>query len=110
MRDKLSQKLPEKYAFLNCKDIITAAKVSKNEIVELWKLLSVKTPNAEIEDKCLALFESWITGKSNKSSLAYVLLANKDVFYSDEFLTKVIKSSILVVRGVGVTVFMPQFY
>ena len=54
----------------------------------------LKEPNdTNVEDKCLSLFESWMT--KSKLSLAYYMFANKDVFYSKEFMIKVSMTSLL---------------
>ena len=56
--------------------------------MEIAKLLK-ESNNANVENKCLSLFESWMT--KSKLSLAYYMFANKDVFYSKDFMIKVIK-------------------
>ena len=67
-------------------------KINILQILEIAKHL--KEPNdTNVEDKCLSLFESWMT--KSKLSLAYYMFANKDVFYSKEFMIKVSMTSLL---------------
>ena len=67
-------------------------KINILQILEIAKHL--KEPNdTNVEDKCLSLFESWMT--KSKLSLAYYMFANKDVFYSKEFMIKVSITSFL---------------
>ena len=72
------------------------------QILEIAKHL--KEPNdTNVEDKCLSLFESWMT--KSKLSLAYYMFANKDVFYSKEFMIKVSITSLLKHSDIQATEF-----
>lgn len=77
---KLTQSKSDKYSFLNASEI-----KKDNEVMQIVKLL-----NSNQDDDCTTLIESWMS--KSKLSLTYYLLANKDNFYSNEFLTKVIKN------------------
>merc|ERR1712012_1472812 len=89
LSERLKQKFPVQYSFLS-KDLQFDVDVSsQNEILEIAKNLKDPSDDSNIEDKCLSLFESWMT--KSKLSLAYYMFANKDVFYSKDFMIKVVK-------------------
>ena len=90
---QLHEKEPEKYSFLK-EDLNEVQKELKEhdaneEILELLSMLMSKENSPETAEKCLTLFESWV-GRT-KLNLAFYMFANRDVFHSVEFLSRIVK-------------------
>ena len=86
---------PSKYDFLNNDLKKLKVELERNnandDIIELVSLLNApeSKENKVHLDKCISLFESWIG--NSRLNIAYYMFANRNEFYSDEFLTKVVK-------------------
>ena len=91
---KLHEKQPLKYSFLteNLGEVKNELLMnnSNEEIIELVSLLNSKSNENSQENaaKCLSLFESWV-GKT-KFNLAFYMFANRTIFHSEEFLTRLV--------------------
>ena len=88
--ESLTKKLPERYSFLDVKALDVTENKDVLELKESQEILDLvqHLQNGTKTEECLSTLETWMT--KNKFRFVFYLLSNKDDFFSEVFLKKVI--------------------